>query len=237
MRQAWPFLLTKSLRQDYFTVLCPQYIIKQGLQKQLRIELNRLSREETVGLQTKVLRESSLGKVTILYRCDRAQVGGVDLRDAQDRPVVRVYGVVIKGLHYDIVELFETGAENSLALEQIEKAFADLCSNPSGFDTRPSSPITIPGGGPFALTGVGLNDILTARNQIVPALIGLFIGAVLVYLSLTRPAEMRQAELVKTQGELVQKIKFLETKNEELQSQVEKMTRLVGPTPSVAAPP
>jgi hypothetical protein len=70
-----------------------------------------------------------LGQLKIVYKCDRAQVKGVDLRDAQDRPVVRVYGVVLSGLHYDIVNFVESGATGGEALGEIEEAFAALCSN------------------------------------------------------------------------------------------------------------
>jgi hypothetical protein len=58
MRQAWPFLLSKSPRQDYFTVLCPKYIIDDELQKLFRAELNPLALKETVEPSAKFVEKS-----------------------------------------------------------------------------------------------------------------------------------------------------------------------------------
>jgi hypothetical protein len=62
MREAWPFLFSKSVRQDYFTVLCPKYIIDSSLQKQFRAELNELSGNETDSYETKFVERPLLGK-------------------------------------------------------------------------------------------------------------------------------------------------------------------------------
>jgi hypothetical protein len=236
MRQAWPFLFSKSVRQDYFTVLCPKYIIDGGLQKQFRAELNQLARNDTDSHQTRIFEQSALGKMTIFYKCERAQEGGVDLKDAQDRPFVRVYGVVIGGLHRDIIEPFKTSAAYGRALEQIEKAFGDLCANPSGFDTRPSSPITMPSDGPIVATGVRPDSTFLARKSVVAVLVGFLMGAGLVYLTLARQAQINQANLEATRWELLRTIKGLESQNAELSEQLKKATG-VGPTPAVAAPP
>jgi hypothetical protein len=236
MRQRWPFLFSKSVRQDYFTVLCPRYIIDNGLQKQFRAELNELARNDTDSYETKLVERPLLGKMTIFYKCERAQRGGVDLKDAQDRPFVRVYGVVIGGLHRDIAESFKTSAAYGLALEQIEKAFGDLCADPSGFDTRPSSPITTPSGGPNVATGVRLENTFLARKSVVAVMVGFLMGAGLVYVTLARPAQMKQANLEATRRELLQTIGALDSQNAELSDKLKKATR-VEPTPAVAAPP
>jgi len=248
MRQAWPFLLSKSVRQDYFTVLCPKYIIDNGLQKAFRTELNRLSVNETVGLESKLLEKSALGKLTIFYRCDRAQAGGIDLRDAHDRPFVRVYGIVVKGLHRDLVDSVETRAECSVALKHIEKAFGDLCANPGGFDTRLSAPIPMPGDGledslpaapslPIPVPGNRSDNFFLTRNRIITILIAFFLGAGVVYLSIKREVKVMQTELKKTRGQLeesVKRIDELEDQNGRLKSRLE---RLTGPAPLVAPPP
>jgi hypothetical protein len=250
--QAWPFLLTKSVRQDYFTVLCPKYIIDEGLQRAFRTELNGLSLKETIGPERKLLQRSGLGNVTILYRCDRARAGGVELRDAQGRPFVRVYGILVKGLHGDIGRSEEINAAYRMALEEIDKAFADLCAKPGAFDTRPSS--VIHGGladrlrfgladrlrfGLADRLRFRLADRLPALNQILAALIAFLVGAGLVYLPLKRELQMRQTEIDKVQGELKEsltKINALEAQIGELHSQLEKMKALA-PAPPTGAPP
>jgi hypothetical protein len=248
--QAWPFLLTKSVRQDYFTVLCPKYVIDEGLQRAFRTELNGLSLKETIGPERKLLQRSDLENVTILYRCDRARADGVELRDAQGRPFVRVYGILVKGLNGDIGRSEEINAAYSIALGEIEKAFADLCAKPGDFNTRPSSPIAIPGFGlaggfntrpssPIAIPGFGLADRLPARTQILAALIAFLVGAGLVYLPLKRELQMRQTEIDKVQGELKESLKknnALEAQIGELHSQLEK-TKALAPAPPAGAPP
>jgi hypothetical protein len=231
MRQAWPFLLTKSTRQDYFTVLCPKYIIDKNLQRAFRFELTALSSEITVKPECKLLTKSALGKVTMYYKCDRAQVGGVDLKDAHDRTFVRVYGVIVNGLHHDIGNSEESKRAYRMALEQIEKTFADLCANPGDFDTRASLPTVISG-------GEQRPDMFAIRNQIVAAVIAFLLGMGLAYWPLKKDLQNKQTEVDEVRRELEvrrDQINRLEAQLMELRRQLEEKSGLP-PTPPAGSP-
>src|SRR5688500_19275477 len=102
MVDGWPFLLTKSRLLDYFTVLCPGFIIESKLLKPFRQVLDSLASAETAGVARHLIDDAKLRKLTFYYKCERARLNGEELADAQGRAIMRIFGVAVKGHRADL---------------------------------------------------------------------------------------------------------------------------------------
>jgi hypothetical protein len=228
MRSAWPFLLTKSVTQDYFTVLCPEIIVGKGLQREFRSELNTLIGTETVTPKYRTVSLPKIGSVQILYECDRAQTNGASIRDSNDRPFLRLYGALIIG------PARQDGSDEKLKndyRQQIEDAFARLCADPTGFDTVTSSAIELRDVPPehSKVQKFVPRMVSAPRTIAIAAAIGLacgFAAAQLLYHS--------------RMTEIETKLKALESQLRQTQSElkeVKKVTEAPGTQGKGAAPP
>jgi hypothetical protein len=231
---AWPFLLTKSPRLDYFTVLSPKLVIDAGLQRWFRNELNALAAVESSEITLKAVETPDHKKLTIYYKCEPARLEGVEIKDAHNRGFLRVYGILTDGtegkepISDAIKEAF------SEAVNEIDRVFRELCQSTKEYESVASKSIPLPGEViPMSKYPRGFAFVVAAGFTAI--IIGFM---ALQYIQLRNEDKdlRRQVDsLTNQKGELARQIDSLTKRNEELARRLEELPRnhnnVAPPTP------
>ena len=100
--EVWPFLISRNCRVDYTAVLVPDALAGTGeFDPVLRaVKITRNPAESEIQ-QTARVDESTIGPLTVVYRCRYAAEGDEKLRDCAGRPIVTASGVVVGGFVTD----------------------------------------------------------------------------------------------------------------------------------------
>jgi hypothetical protein len=121
--EVWPFLVSRNRVVDYTVIEAPKFAIENNI---FAIDLIRITSggvTEPGQVLCRPVRNESGEDFTLVFRVDRAQLGGADLRDGFGRPIVWVRGFILRGL---VREISVTEEDLQVVHESVIQTFQDF---------------------------------------------------------------------------------------------------------------